>query len=178
MSLALVRHGRTDWNRRRRMQGASDVPLDDHGREQAAAAGRVLALAVWDRIVSSPLTRAQESAEIVAAHLGIEVSGTDVRLVERDYGEAEGLAVAEVQERWPDQAYPGSEPVAEVAARGVHALRELLDDGRNAVVVAHGTTLRLSIEALTGEACPRIHNGEIVMLEGDTRAPRARRLTG
>ncbi|WP_158231536.1 histidine phosphatase family protein [Microbacterium sediminis] len=178
MTLALVRHGRTEWNRQRRMQGRADIPLDDHGRAQADAAGRLLASAVWERIVTSPLERAAETARIIRSHLGEAEWLIDEDLVERDYGRAEGMAVAEAAERWPDQDYPGAESLAHVALRGAAALSELLDAGRDAVVVAHGTLLRVSVDALTGQVCPRILNGEVILLDRDTTGCHARRLTG
>lgn len=178
MTLALVRHGRTEWNRQRRMQGRADIPLDDHGRAQADAAGRLLASAVWDRVVTSPMERAMETARIIRSHLRGAEWMIDEDLVERDYGQAEGMAVADASERWPDQDYPGAESIAHVALRGAAALSELLDAGRDAVVVAHGTLLRVSVDALTGQQCPRILNGEIILLERDGAGCRARRLTG
>lgn len=147
------------------MQGRSDIPLDDHGRAQADAAGRALAVAVWDGVVSSPLARARQTAAIIAAHLPNLSHDVDARLGERDYGEAEGLAVADAYERWPSHDFPRSESIDEVAGRGAAALRELVEEGRNAVVVAHGTLLRLAIGELTGNECPRILNGETLLLD-------------
>ncbi len=177
MTLALVRHGRTAWNRQRRMQGRADIPLDAHGRAQAVAAGRLLASAVWGRVVTSPMRRATETARIIRAHLGETEWLVDPDLVERDYGRAEGMSVVEAAERWPDQDYPGAESIAHTALRGAAALSELLDAGRDAVVVAHGTLLRLAVDALTGGECTRILNGEIILLERDGAGCRARRLT-
>jgi len=176
VTLALVRHGRTEWNRRRLMQGRSEIPLDAYGRDQADAAGRALGVAMWDRIVASPLARARETAVIVAAHLGGPEVELDARLTERDYGAAEGIPVAEAHERWPGQDYPGAEALADAAARGGAAMRDLVERGGSSVVVGHGTTLRASISSLTGEECPRILNGEIVLLEQAGGGFRARRL--
>ncbi len=83
MTLALVRHGRTDWNRDDLLQGSSDIPLDDTGRAQAHEAARALAgLGRWNAVVCSPLSRARETAEIIAAELRIEV-GPDGALIDR-----------------------------------------------------------------------------------------------
>ncbi|QLD11684.1 histidine phosphatase family protein [Microbacterium oleivorans] len=179
MTLALVRHGRTAWNRERRMQGRSDLVLDGVGEEQAAAAGRILSGAVWARIVSSPLRRAVQSAEIIGAHLpGIRHERRS-DLVERDYGQAEGRLVAEARENWPDEGYPGAESIDATRERGAGALRDLLRQGENTVVVAHGTVLRLAVEALTGSPCPRILNGEVILVEAGAMGElRARRLSG
>lgn len=166
MTLALVRHGRTAWNRERRMQGQSDIALDPVGEAQAEAAGRLLATAVWTRIVSSPLRRASQSAEIIRRHMPHAEYRVHDGLVERHYGEADGLQVTEAWERWPDQNYPGAESVAATADRAASALRALLRDDVDTVVVAHGTLLRLGIEAVTGHPCSRLSNGDVVLLEG------------
>lgn len=176
MTLALVRHGRTPWNLERRMQGHSDIALDDVGRSQADAAGRVLAAAVWTRIVSSPLRRAVDTADIIRTHLPDARRDIDPDLVERHYGAAEGLAVAEVRQRWPDEDYPEAESIAQTQDRGIRAVRAVHDVGGSAIVVAHGTLLRLTIEGLTGQRCPRILNGEVVLLESVGDGFRARRL--
>lgn len=165
MTLALVRHGRTPWNLERRMQGRSDIPLDEVGRAQADAAGRLLAEAVWHRVVSSPLQRAVLSAEIIRRHVGDLPFGTDPVLLERDYGDADGLPVAEAWERWPDGEYPGSEPVDATRDRAAGAFRSLARAEGSTIVVAHGALLRAGIQALTGSDCPRIGNGEVVLLE-------------
>lgn len=179
MTLALVRHGRTDWNRERRLQGQSDITLDTIGEAQARAAGSVLATAVWARVVTSPLRRAVQSAEIIRRHLGSVEYHVDPRLVERNYGEADGLPVADAWERWPDQNYPGAEPLAAVSMRASQALYALEQEEGDTVVVAHGTLLRAGIEALTEQRCPRILNGEIVLLErGARQGFTARRLVG
>lgn len=163
MTLALVRHGRTAWNHERRMQGRTDLPLDDEGRMQALGAGRLLARAQWRRIVSSPLERAHETAQIIGQLAGLEVA-RDPALIERDYGIAEGLSVSEAHERWPEGDYPSSEPLGVLAERAGAALRARAEE-TGTIVVAHGTFLRIGIEALTGTTCPRIINGQVVLIE-------------
>ncbi|TPX05042.1 histidine phosphatase family protein, partial [Schumannella luteola] len=117
VTLAFVRHGQTDWNREGRLQGSSDIPLNDTGREQALAAERMLAEWTWDAVVSSPLARARETARIVADGLGLPLGPAYPELVERDYGPLEGLPDTEVIARWPDRRYPGAEPLDAVVDR-------------------------------------------------------------
>ncbi|MDP3951792.1 histidine phosphatase family protein [Microbacterium sp.] len=167
MTVALVRHGRTAWNLARRMQGRADIPLDAHGRAQAESAAELLSRAEWARIVSSPLDRAAETASLIRRKLAHAEVMTDERLIERDYGAAEGMAVSEARERWPDSDYPDAEPLHETTERARRVLTHIEQLEGDSIVVAHGTLLRVGVEALTAGTCPRILNGQVVLLERD-----------
>ena len=163
--LALVRHGETDWNRARRIQGRTEVPLNDTGREQARGAAATLAAHAWASVHASPLGRAIETAEIIAAGLGLATPAINDGLWERDFGEAEGLSVPDIEARWPGlNGIPGAEPLEAVAERSAQAIEELYDVAPSGVVVAHGAMLRAGIQRLTGDDVPRILNGEIWLL--------------
>ncbi len=149
--LYLVRHGETDWNRQRRIQGRTDIPLNDTGRTQARETGLVLAARSWDGVFASPLARARETADIIAAGLGLAPVRTVAALVERDYGEAEGLSDAEVDRLFPDGVDPaGRETREQVAARVVPALIALAQEhpGESLVVVSHGGAIRSVLNAV------------------------------
>jgi probable phosphoglycerate mutase len=97
----LIRHGETDWNRDRRLQGQSDIALNEEGRRQAAQLGLRLAAALpFDRLVSSDLARARETAEILNAGNDTPVI-MDRGLREINFGCWEGLDFEAIQERWP-----------------------------------------------------------------------------
>ncbi len=170
MTLVLVRHGETAWNAERRMQGRTDNPLNATGRAQAREVAIALEGVVADRVVASPLVRARQTAGVVAAHLGLVDVVIDGDLLERDFGDAEGMPVAGVAERWPDGDYPGAEPLAAVAARGARALARWR--GEDAIVVAHGVLLRATLERITGAPVARIRNGEPLLLHADGRLER------
>ncbi len=91
----VLRHGQTDWNLEARLQGSTDIGLNDTGRRQAHRAGEVLTGQGIDRIIVSPLSRAMETATIVGATLGLEPV-TDPRLTERNFGQFEGMTIDEV----------------------------------------------------------------------------------
>lgn len=158
--LILVRHGETDWNVRRLLQGASDIPLNDNGRAQARAAAPELARIVSvSRIVASDLSRAQETARIFADAMGAEVV-TDARWRERSYGVWEGLA-EDVREadhpedhaRWVSGLEPnveGYEFNATVRDRALAAIEDLDPTVDAHVVVSHGSTTRVVAGALLG----------------------------
>lgn len=89
MKLYLVRHGETDWNKMGRLQGRSDVPLNESGRADAVRTGKALAEVGFDRIYSSPLQRAVETAYLIRGERDIPLV-TDDRLMEMAFGSYEG----------------------------------------------------------------------------------------
>ena len=98
--LILLRHGETEWNRERRMQGHRDIPLNAAGVAQAALAAPTVAALQPEVIVSSDLQRALATAQAVADRAGLPVQ-VDPRLRETSLGLWEGLTRAEVMEGWP-----------------------------------------------------------------------------
>lgn len=167
--VALVRHGETDWNSAGRLQGRSDVPLNATGRRQAAELAPLLAGGSWLVVLSSPLVRATETATILAAAAGLPTGAPVPDLVERSYGQAEGLTAAEAEQRWPGGGWPGLEDLDALAERGAGALERLREDLAPAdlAVVAHGALIRAAAGRLCGVPVPRILNGTCTLLEHD-----------
>lgn len=165
MLLYLVRHGETDWNLARRIQGATDIPLNDTGRAQAFETARLLARRHLDAVITSPLSRAFETGAVIAEELGLAVPTTDADLVERQYGEAEGLDYREMSERFPDDApVPGRETREEVVERALPALLAIAQahEGESVIVVSHGGVIRSVLSAVDpGREHPAITNGSI-----------------
>ncbi|GAB3556841.1 histidine phosphatase family protein [Arthrobacter alkaliphilus] len=160
-TFALVRHGQTDWNAARRLQGSTDIPLNDVGRGQARDAVGVLSAYEWDVVVSSPLSRAAETAGLIAAGLGLNVERLVPELTERSFGPAEGLqAGPELEALRVPGGFRGAESEDEAASRGLAALEALAEEfsGRRVLVVAHGTLLRVSLSRAIGRALPSIDN--------------------
>lgn len=158
--LYLVRHGETDWNRERRVQGRTDIPLNDTGRAQAAAVAELLAGHAWDGVYTSPLVRAAETAAIIAAQVGLGAPVAIAELVERDYGAAEGMIAHDIDARWPRwEEVPGRESREAAAARVVPALVALADahPGERILVVSHGGAIR----AVLSESDPGVDHGPI-----------------
>ena len=153
--LYLVRHGETDWNRQRRIQGMTDIPLNDTGRAQATATGKLLARRRWDAVYASPLSRARETASLIAAELGLPEPTLLDELVERNYGEAEGMDWLQVETQFPHgSAVPGRESREQVAARVVPALVRLAEEraGQALVVVSHGGAIRAVLNDVDPDA--------------------------
>ena len=163
--LYLVRHGETDWNRQRRIQGLTDIPLNETGRAQARATGMLLSRRHWDGIYASPLSRARETASIIADQVGLGEPTLVDALVERNYGQAEGLDWLEVETRYPHgTVVPGRESREQVGARVIPALMELAADrpGESLLVVSHGGAIRAVLNQVEPEASHgMITNGSV-----------------
>ena len=185
-----LRHGQTDWNAIRRIQGHIDTPLNDLGRSQAARNGRALAAVIEDPAafdyLSSSLSRATETMEIVRRELGLDPKGyrTDIRLMEYCLGDWEGMLYADVLAQFPELnvarerdpwnfRYPGErgESFAALSARVFDCLGEIK---RDTIITAHGGVMRcirrhcgnLDVEATFALDAPqdkvlRIDNGQL-----------------
>jgi broad specificity phosphatase PhoE len=146
-TILLVRHGETDWNLQRRVQGHSDTPLNDNGRDQALALAETLDDAGLDAVYASDLLRARDTARVVADRKGLEVQLMP-ELRERHFGTWEGLTDTEIYERFPDaksHAWWGDgETKEEMRTRVLAALHQIAEehpDGR-VLVVTHGGPVR------------------------------------
>ncbi len=153
-----LRHGETDWNAAKRIQGHLDAPLNDKGRGQAARNGRVLAELIRDAdafdFVSSPLVRASETMEIVRRELGLDPKGyrTDLRLREYNLGDWQGSLYPDIERDFPELIaerdrdpwnfrYPGEggESFALLSARVLAWLAEI---DRDTLTTSHGGVMR------------------------------------
>jgi len=168
-TILLVRHGETDWNRERRVQGHSDTPLNDTGRVQARALAAELAGERIDAVYSSDLARAYETARIVADARGLGVTALrDFR--ERHFGTWEGMTDDEVLERFPHAAggpWGDAETVDEMAGRVFDALQRIADahpDG-HVLVVSHGGPLRSVLVRCGVDGAQSIDNCRVVRIE-------------
>jgi broad specificity phosphatase PhoE len=159
--LIVWRHGNTDWNAGSRVQGQTDVPLNDLGRRQAVDAAELLIKFKPDAIVSSDLQRASDTASALAALSGLSIT-YDKRLRERYFGSWQGLTMTEVAERMPDQYArwkAGQEVGGEVEtleALGIRVADALRDaeaatpaDG-TVVVATHGAAARQGVARVLG----------------------------
>lgn len=159
-SFVFLRHGQTDWNLEGRIQGHTDIPLNATGRAQAAAAAARLVGAGVTRAVTSPLSRARETAEIVADHLGVPLE-IDADLKERAFGAFEGRLLAEVKR---EHGIPSTQPVSTIMppdaeqwpltrVRTLGAIQKWFaakaDDGL--LFVSHDGVFRALHEQLVGE---------------------------
>ena len=142
--IVLVRHGPTEWSVSGRHTGSTDVPLTEAGRAAAASLRDRLARYEFTTVLTSPLLRARETAEL--AGLG-ERAEPERDLREYDYGAYEGLTTDEIRERRPGwflwrDGVPGGETPDQVGDRADRAIARALEAGGDAVLFAHGHVLR------------------------------------
>lgn len=154
--ILLARHGETDHNLPpQRVQGSIDIPLNDRGREQARALAEAVAGEGLVAVHASHLSRARETAEIVAGALGLEVR-VDERLAESNRGTWEGRLMQDLEREEPDLwaawrrggggfRFPGGESLQEHADRVASALADIRDGPLPALAVCHGGTIRCAV---------------------------------
>jgi probable phosphoglycerate mutase len=152
--IVLVRHGETEWSRDMRHTGRTDKPLTPLGREQALVAGRSIADREFALVLTSPLARARETADL--AGLGAVAEPED-DLMEWDYGEVEGRTTAEMREErpgwriWADGP-PGGETLDQVAARADRVIARVAAVDGHVALFAHGHLLRVLAARWVGQA--------------------------
>lgn len=149
LRLFLLRHGETEWNQTGRFQGITDVPLGERGRQQAAALALSLMAEALGAVYASPLCRALETAQLIAAPHGLAVE-TCPALHEMDLGQLEGASretflteFADLAAQWRESAWnvqmPGGESLPQLQDRVWTAIEQIMarhDEG-SVVVVAH-----------------------------------------
>lgn len=158
----LVRHGETAWNKAKIFRGRRDVPLDAQGRLEAAAVAQALREVVFDRICASPLSRARETAEAIAAGRSMEVVA-DGAFTDIDYGEWTEYWDVEARRKFSEQyrqwhespqlvKFPGGESLDDVRQRAVPRLLELgrRHDESLIALVSHRVVLKVLLLAAKG----------------------------
>jgi broad specificity phosphatase PhoE len=186
-TVVLWRHGRTPFNAENRFQGQLDVPLDDVGRAQAAAAAAHLSTLPIDVVVSSDLVRALDTASALTSLTGHTLT-RDPALREVDAGEWQGLVGAEIARKWPqehaawrrgdDVAMGGGETrtrLGERVAAAVEAHAAAVPDGGTLLVASHGAALKagvlrlLDLPVIAGSAFAGFRNAHWAVLRRRSR---------
>ncbi|MCM3783997.1 histidine phosphatase family protein [Neobacillus mesonae] len=178
MRIGLIRHGLTEWNVLGRIQGQSDIPLNDEGRQQARLLGeRLLNESYkWDYVITSGLSRAQETGEIIAKMMDIPMLPSDERLKERSFGQAEGLTAEEREEKWGldwNTLDLGQEKEPAMQARALTFINDLAEQypDHHILVVSHGALLAQLYRALYEDKySERIGNLSLTILEKDVES--------
>ncbi len=173
-----IRHGQTDFNRQRRLQGALPVPINDCGIKQSSALARYLKSQPIDALFTSPRRRALETAHIVADSIQIPLQ-SDERLAEIAFGVFEGCTFAEVAERFPDAfrkwesgyrryRVPGGESRHDVQQRMEAAWHDITRADRHVTVaiIGHSSAMMIMLASMFAILPDkRIRNTSITTLE-------------
>lgn len=165
MDIYLLRHGETDWNKKKRLQGHTNTALNEKGRRQVEDTARKLAaLGIrMDAVVTSPLKRAKESAAIAARVLGFPQEKIVVEdlLIERCFGEGEGMTVDEFAAKYetdisapPCQGLESQRELIERSGRAFQKITDAFCDAGQILLAAHGAVLFALLEAVSEETIP------------------------
>ena len=174
----LARHGQTAYNLEGRFQGQLPVPLDATGREQAVELAERASAHGFAALWCSPLLRARETADVVAARLGL-APHEDARLMETDAGDWTDRSFADVRAQTPELfdafaagdpafAFPGGESFAQQEVRVAAALDYVEEGDLPALVVCHGMVIRAAFSQRAGHWLPhgeRVANGALIPLD-------------
>ena len=153
-TIGFVRHGITEWNELGKVQGRSNIPLNERGKQQTMALANRLALEEkWDIIISSDLERAAETAKIIASKLGMMDIHFHERIREIDCGQIEGTNEQDRVSRWGREWRKlelGMESFEDVAKRGVAFLKDISEQykGKRVLIVSHGAIIRHTLRKL------------------------------
>jgi len=160
LKLILVRHGETLANRENRVQGTTDIKLSDYGRMQAEKLAESLKSEPIERIVSSPLRRAYETARAISKFHGAMIE-SDSDLQEMNHGDFENLTIQELREKhisilrqWETNpasiVMPNGESLHDLQRRAWGAIEGIARSARNAIVVTHNMTIRTIVCKIQG----------------------------
>lgn len=169
--IGFIRHGCTAWNKEKRAQGVTNIPLDEEGIQQAVALADRLTEEQWNVIYTSDLMRAHRTAEIIAEKLGIDEVHIDERLREMSGGLTEGKTMDERVSLWGEnwkELDLGAEKPDDGMARGLACVQDIVakHPDKSVLVVSHGALLRNTLRGLSTELSDkeRLNNTSITVL--------------
>lgn len=154
----LLRHGQTDWNINFLLQGVTDIPMNETGIEQIKMAAKAIKAEDWDIILTSPLSRARQTAEIIAHHVGFPQIVENELLKERSFGEAEGLSHEQWRAKYSNlDEIPGGESRTQLAERSKLLLDTVAAElrGKKVLAISHGALIRSLLSTVSNNELPR-----------------------
>jgi uncharacterized phosphatase len=153
-NICLVRHGVTDWNVLGKLLGRTDIPLNEKGIIQAKECSEFLKAFQWNVIITSPMKRAKQTAEIINNRLNLPLIEME-EFLERGYGDAEGMDLKKRTSMFPDKKYPNQEDQVSLNYRimvGIQHIKQMYGESK-ILLVAHGAVINAILAALS--------NGEV-----------------
>ena len=142
MQVCFVRHGETDWNKQKRLQGITDIPLNETGFEQAKIVASYLQDKQFEAVFTSPLSRAQQTAQVIAEVCNLPLTVLN-HFTERSFGQAEGMTGEEIRANFTGGQYPDEEPIDDFIERIVNGLERVKTNSqyKKVLIVAHGAVI-------------------------------------
>lgn len=147
----MIRHGETNWNKEKRIQGKTDIPLNETGKSQAGVCWEAAKRFEPTVLITSPLVRAKVTAEIINQHIGLPLHEMRA-FVERSYGDAEGMTIEDRNRYFPDRDHiPNVESFDELKARGMKGLKEVCENYPNerVLIVSHGALINALLSVIS-----------------------------
>lgn len=137
--ICIIRHGETDWNKNGKLQGRTDIPLNNIGISQAKQSGEFLSKNNWDYIITSPLKRAKQTASTINLKLNLPVYEMD-EFIERSFGKAEGTYI---DKNSLNNDIPKQELLSSLNARILKGLNKINNrfEGKRVLLVTHGAVI-------------------------------------
>ena len=154
----LLRHGQTDWNINFLLQGVTDIPMNETGIEQIKLAAKAIRAEEWDLVLTSPLSRARQTAEIIASHVGFPEIVEQELLIERSFGEAEGLSHEQWRAKYSNlDEIPGGESRTQLQERSKLLLNTMSKNfaGKRVLAISHGALIRSLLAEVSNNELPR-----------------------
>lgn len=147
-----MRHGQTDWNINHKVQGITDIPLNEEGIRQAMSAYEKIKNIHFDYVYCSPLTRTRQTASLVTANKYPII--VDPLLIERDFGKLEGVDfhIYDMGDFWQrplNESFDGEETVEHMLIRASKFINKIPNDSKNVLIVTHGAFYRALRAVLT-----------------------------
>jgi uncharacterized phosphatase len=151
-TICLIRHGETDWNVEGRLQGTTDTSLNAKGVKQAQACSTYLTSSSYDVLITSPLKRAKQTAEIINQQLQLPFHEMD-DFKERSFGDAEGMTYESRRAVYPDKNYPNQEETTDFYNRVMTGLRKVtqLHPNQRVLLVAHGAVIKVILKTFSND---------------------------
>lgn len=158
MNLYIIRHGQTDWNIVKKLQGTEDIPLNDTGRGQASVCAQALSSIPFEAIYTSPLSRARETAQIISDYKCHAPVIVEPGLIERDFGEGSGMTYEELHNRYPEypQVLPkGMENFEELCSRVCSTVLSCAKKHQDTpiLLVSHGASINAFLHRISNGTC-------------------------
>ncbi len=151
MKIYLVRHGQTDWNLQGRFQGREDIELNETGIMQAVNCGKAIKGTVFQAVITSPLSRARKTAEIIAEQVGAKELIIEDSIIERDFKKVSGMTPKEREIFYASGEPDDKEPWEDLCNRMMDSIKKYGKkyDKENIIMVSHGASINSVLSVLS-----------------------------